>query len=225
MSGILPPVIQKVIIDLLNKPGRFSKLNQKLINEFAMEFKVIDFSFIDLNSKYDLKWGWWSRVFEYELILEKLDQLNMQRNSSVHNTCWGYQGCHVLFKKELESRYNFVVNSDIQISPISNTSLHDLRKNCPENWENAFDVVLNVSTLEEIRYPHIKIFENLLKMVKTNGYLIVTFDVPGLQLDMFEKLFNRKINKVNSPVCGKNSPYRMDQFEFLNTGYFVIKKL
>jgi hypothetical protein len=206
-------------------PKTYKRKNLEAINSFALDFKVLEFKLVDIDYKFDYKWGWWSRVYEYELILQKLEQLKSNRNSLVHNTCWGYQGCHILFKDQLESKFDSVINSDILESQISNAIVHDLRSECPKEWENYFDFVINVSTLEEIRFPHIKVFENLLKMVKTNGYLIVTFDVPGLHLKSFEKLFNRKIDNVNSPISGKNSPYRMDQFEFLNSGYFIVRKM
>jgi hypothetical protein len=225
LNNVTPPFIQKLVLDSLNRPKRFNKLNAKFVSSFQMKFELVEFSFINIDFKYDLKWGWWSRVYEYELILQKLEQLKSNRNSLVHNTCWGYQGCHILFKDQLESKFVSVINSDILESQISNTIVHDLRNECPKEWENHFDFVINVSTLEEIRFPHIKVFENLLKMVKTNGYLIVTFDVPGLHLKSFEKLFNRRIDNVSSPISGKNSPYRMDQFEFLNTGYFIVRKM
>ena len=88
-----------------------------------------------------------------------------------------------------------------------------------------FDFVINVSTIEEIKYPHTKIIENLLGMLKVGGFLIATFDLPGLQLEMVEKLFGRKIQLVSIPVTGRTSPYRMDQFDYLKVGYFVIQKL
>jgi hypothetical protein len=91
--------------------------------------------------------------------------------------------------------------------------------------QKKFDFVLNVSTIEEIDYSHIEIFENLLRMVKIKGYLIVTFDLPGMQLDMFESLFNKKIQTTNNPVTGTSSAYRMDKFDFLKVGYFVVQRI
>ena len=190
-----------------------------------MKFEVLEFSYIDKSFKFDFKWGWWSRIYEYPLVLDQLNNLGWNENSSVHNTCWGSQGCHILFKNELEVGSRFVTNSDINPSTVENTTVLDLRKNPPENWKNSFDFVINVSTLEEIRFPHILVFENLMAMVKPGGYLIATFDLPGLDLKMFEDLFKCKIRQVQERVNGQNSPYQMSQFGQLEVGYMVVKKL
>ena len=66
-----------------------------------MNFKVIDFKLIDTSVEFDLKWGWWSRVYDYGLVFQKLRELKCSPQSQVHNTWWGFQGCHILFKSEL----------------------------------------------------------------------------------------------------------------------------
>lgn len=221
---LTPPVALKVYRILKAKPQRFSSANIEVIKNFPINFKVIDFKLIDTSYKFDLKWDWWSRVYEYELVLQKLLELKCLPQSQVHNTCWGFQGCHILFKTKLESLYSNVVNSDVLVSTISNTDVYDLRKPCPEEWVGKFDFVVNVSTIEEINYPHTQIIENLLRMVKVGGFLIATFDLPGLQLEMVEKLFGRKIQLVNNPVTGRSSVYKMDQFDYLKVGYFVVQR-
>jgi hypothetical protein len=222
---LTPPVALKVYRKFKAKPQRFRSANIEVIKNFPFNFKVIDFKLIDTSYKFDLKWDWWSRVYEYELVLQKLLELKCLPQSQVHNTCWGFQGCHILFKTELESLYSNVVNSDVLVSTISNTDIYDLRKPCPEEWVGKFDFVVNVSTIEEINYPHTQIFENLLRMVKVGGFLIATFDLPGLQLEMVEKLFGRKIQLVNNPVTGGSSVYKMAQFDYLKVGYFVVQRL
>ena len=223
--SITPPLLIKFYRQVRSKPKTYRSINLKAINGFALDFKVLEFKLVDVEYKFDYKWGWWSRVYEYELVLQKLRDLNNLKQTWIHNTCWGYQGCHILFKTELESEFSNVINSDIQRSPIENTEVYNLKTPPPSKWEEKFDFVLNVSTIEEIDYPHIQIFENLLRMVKKSGYLIATFDLPGMQLDMFEKLFDQKIRLTSNPVTGKSSPYRMDQFEHLKVGYFVIQRL
>ena len=223
--SLTPPIIFNFYLNLRYRSKRVKRKNIKALKNFKLKFKVLDFKLIDANYKYDIKWGWWSRIFEYELVLQKLKDLNSSSQSLIHNTCWGYQGSHILFKSELESMYSTVVNSDIQPSLIGNTVVHDLRNTCPADWNDKFDFVLNISTIEEIDYPHIQIFENLLKMVKVGGFLISTFDLPGLQLEMFEKLFGVKIQDTHNPVTGISSPYRMDEFYNLKVGYFVIHRI
>lgn len=223
--ALTPPAMLKVYRKLKSKPQRSRRANIGVIENFPIKFKVIDFKLIDTSYKFDLKWDWWSRVYEYELVLQKLLDLNCLPQSKIHNTCWGFQGCHVLFKNELEFFYPNVVNSDLLESTIANTEIHDLRKPCRDEWVGNFDFVINVSTIEEIRYPHTQIFENLLSMVKVGGFLVSTFDLPGLQLEMMEKLFGRKIQLVNDPVTGGSSVYKMDQFDYLNVGYFVVQRI
>lgn len=223
--AITPPAVLRFYLHVRYSPNRFKRKNFEAIKNFAINFKVIEFKLIDTSYKFDYKWGWWSRIYEYELVLQKLRDLSFSKQSWIHNTCWGYQGCHILFKTELESNYVNVINSDIQPSLIANTEVYDLKTPCPSDWEGKFDFVINVSTIEEIDHPHIQIFENLLRMVKVGGYLIATFDLPGMQLDMFEKLFDQKIESTANPVTGITSPYRMDQFDYLSVGYFVIQRL
>ena len=223
--AITPPALLKFYRKLKAKPQRFRSANLEIIKNFPIDFKVIDFKLIDTSYGYDLKWSWWSRVYEYELVLQKLRDLKCSPQSQVHNTCWGFQGCHILFKSELESLYSNVVNSDVLSSTIANTDIYDLRKTCPDEWVDNFDFVINVSTIEEINYPHTQIVENLLRMVKVGGFLIATFDLPGLQLEMVEKLFGRKLQLVNNPVTGGTSVDKMDQFDYLKVGYFVIQRI
>ena len=174
---------------------------------------------------FDLKWGWWSRVFEYELAISKLSHFGVNRQSSIHNTCWGYHGSHTLFKNELEQLSGHVTNSDLLFSTISNTTTYDLRETPPENWWNAFDYVINISTIEEIAFSHIKVIDNLLTMVKSGGILIATFDIPGIQLGYVENLLNAEIKQVINPVNGANSPYQMNEYAGLTTGFFVLRKV
>lgn len=220
-----PPIIINIYNAHKTKPSRYLKKNNEVLRNFSQEFEVIEFSYIDVDSSYDLKWGWWSRVFEYELALAKIKELGVQRNSTIHNTCWGYHGSHILFKNALESTSVHVTNSDILSSSIPNTTTYDLRKPPIDDWRNAFDFVMNISTIEEIASPHLEIIENLLTMVKPNGILLATFDIPGIQLREVEELLGAKIGQVLNPVNGMNSPYQMNEFADLNAGYFIIRKL
>ena len=223
------PLIPPIIINFYNfhksKPSRFSQTNETAIRDWVQPFELLEFSLIDLSSDFDLKWGWWSRVFEYELAISKLQSLGVDRQSSIHNTCWGYHGSHTLFKNKLESLSDKVTNSDILASQISNTTTYDLRTPPPDDWRNAFDFVINISTIEEISFSHIKIIENLLTMVKPGGILIATFDIPGIQLEYVEQLLNTRIKQVENPVNGTNSPYQMNEFASLTAGYFALRKV
>jgi hypothetical protein len=222
---LTPPIVLRWYNNFHGRQSRFSKRNNLALANFPMKFEVLDFSYIDKSFRFDFMWGWWSRIYEYPLVLDQLTKLGWNQDSTIHNTCWGSQGCHILFKDQLEEKTTFVINSDINPSTVENTTVFDLRKNPPEEWRNHFDFVLNVSTLEEIRFPHVVIFENLLAMVKPGGHLIATFDLPGLDLKMFEELFKCKIRQVQERVNGQNSPYQMSQFGQLEVGFMVVRKL
>jgi len=229
LKRVIIPFIPPIFINFYNhkrsQPSRFAKANELAIEDFAESFAVLEFSFIDIDLPYDLKWGWWSRIFEYELAISKLRDLGVNYHSSIHNTCWGYHGSHTLFKNELELLSGDVTNSDLLFSTIPNTTIYDLRKTPPDLWRDAFDFVINISTIEEIAFSHIRIIENLLTMVKPGGILIATFDIPGIQLGFVENLLNAKIKRVTNPVTGVNSPYQMNEFAGLTTGFFVLRKI
>jgi hypothetical protein len=199
--------------------------NRLALKQFSIPFKVMKFEFIPKQNKFDLKWGWWSRIYEYEFVLDSLKNLGIGSDQSVHNTCWGWQGPHYQFKVELEARFKNVTNTDIRYSNLPNTNLYDITKKSPKEWKGAFDFVINVSTIEEINGSHIQVIENLIDMVKVGGFLIATFDYPGLQLSQIEKLFNQSIKKIDNPVTGKSSPYQMKEYEHLMVGCFIIQRL
>jgi hypothetical protein len=221
---LTPPLILRIYSNFKKNPGRFARQNQKAIRDFNINFEVLEFSYIDIQFPFDFKWGWWSRIYEYPLALNFLRQYGVGKKSKIHNTCWGSQGPHLLFKNELEETSDFVTNSDINPSKVPNTTVFDLRSKSPKSWVEEFDFVINISTLEEIDFSHIRIYENLLSMVKPGGYLIATFDLPGLHLEMFEELFGTKIRKPPTPVSGEKSPYQMSQFSHLEVGYMVVRR-
>lgn len=222
---LIPPLFMRKYNSFLSRQSRFRDKNNSAVKNFSLEFELVHFSYLDKKMEFELKWGWWSRIYEYPLVLNQLKDLGWNRNSLVHNTCWGSQGCHILFKNQLESECDFVTNSDVMKSQEPNTTILDLRHTPPDYWLNRFDFVLNVSTLEEIRFSHIKIFENLLSMVKPGGHLIATFDLPGLDLEIFEELFQSNIKEVDERLNGENSPYKMSQFSNLEVGYLVVKRI
>ena len=92
------------------------------------------------------------------------------------------------------------------------------------NQENKYDVVINISTLEEVNAEHITIFNNLLSQVKKDGLLICTFDLPGLQLNKFEELFNQKLKTNNNNLNNLNSKLPNNYLSGLECGLMVIKK-
>jgi hypothetical protein len=186
--------------------------------------KIIDFRKITTNDLYDEDYNdgsAWSRVYEYPLVFETVKRI-YKNNYLLHNTSWGFEGVHILFKNKLEKHFN-VENSDIRDSNMPNTFRYDITtKN--SSLKEKYDIVINISTLEEVDANHIDIFFNLLDQVKNNGYLICTFDLPGLQVHSFEHLFGKKILEDQNSISGKNSKLPNLRFSNLNCGFMFIQK-
>lgn len=136
----------------------------------------------------------WSRIYEYPYVISHLQ-------GRVHNTSWGYEGIHVVFRDWLTDRFE-TVNSDLR-GPIK----WDITTPPREEWLGAFDTVLSISTLEEVSGDHYRIIEeHFLPQLRPGGKLIVTFDVPGFQLENVEAKLDRRISIPTSPLTPRNSP-------------------
>ena len=125
-----------------------------------------------------------------------------------------------------------MINSDIKPSNIPNTTVWDLLEQPPALWQDSFDFVVNVSTLEEVNTNHVDIFNRLVYMTKPGGIIICTFDLPGLQIAKFEALFNQKYQQSDNHVTPSNSivnghyphPSYMNYNMHLKVGYFIVQK-
>ena len=186
--------------------------------------QVLKFQSIDTKDRIDMRGEWWSRIYEYPLILDLLDKYGATTNSNIHNTCWGFEDMHIWFKNTLDKKYPNNINSDINPSPQPNTYVYDLTTPPKKEWVENFEFVINVSTLEEIKSDHIGVFEKSFSMVKKGGYFLSTFDLPGLQLNKFEDFFNTKYKLTSNPINGLNSKWVSTRYESLSCGYMVIKK-
>ena len=61
--------------------------------------------------------------------------------------------------------------------------------------------------------------------MKVGGILICTFDLPGLQLEKFEKRFGKKLLTFDNDVTGASSKLQNLKYANLSCGIFVIRKL
>jgi SAM-dependent methyltransferase len=187
--------------------------------------KIIDFRYITKNDQFDDSYPHWSRKYEYPTLSGILDTLELPVNPKIHNSSWGFDiEHHQRFKTELEKEYGIfsVTNSDILYRGINNTCIHDITQEPNDNFKNSFDVVLNVSALEEIPGDHVKYLSNLLKQVKIGGYLVITFDIPGLDLEKVEEFVGQEISHINyhDRIIGSGAPW----FDGLTVGLLVIRK-
>lgn len=200
----------------------------------SSSFKLLDFRKINIQDQtldifntaaIDMVDNAWSRVYEYPLVLNEIKK-EYPNNSDIkiHNTSWGFQGIHITFKNYLDSIYKKVLHTDIKKSSFSNTDIYDITKEPSKEYINNFDIVINISTLEEVKFDHIKSFSNLFTQVKNGGLLIITFDLPGLQLEKFENLFNVKIKESSQDINGLNSIVPNKRYKKLSCGIIVLKK-
>jgi hypothetical protein len=189
------------------------------------ELELVEFRKLSTNDRYDLKYKAWSRVYEYPVVLDCISKYLGRKDISIHNSSWGFGGIHIVFKEDLESSFESVVNSDILHSDEPNTAVLDITAQPPEEYINKFDVVINVSTVEEVDADHLEIIKNLLMQVRVGGYLIITFDLPGMQLRKLERLFNISIACDSNDLNGKNSNAPELRYSKFNCGLLVVEKI
>jgi len=198
-------------------------------------FEISEFRFLSTKDNYNVKYEAWSRIYEYPLVLDILQKLGASKHSSIHNTSWGFEGCHVTFKNDLDNLYNNVLHSDIKGSNLKNTAIYNICEKIQEQYLNYFDFVINISTIEEVNYPNHLVINNLFEQVKPGGYLIITFDYDknncntfgngSMNLLLVETYINRKIDTCeNTLLNGSNSFLQSYRYSNLNCGLLVIKK-
>lgn len=187
----------------------------------VLEFKYFDSSDKSVDSYFD--GHCWSRPYEYKKVEDSLKE-HIAEESKVHNTSWGFAGPHVMFKETLDGMPFENLHTDLRPSNLENTDVYDITQQPKEEWVEAFDAVINISTVEEVRFDHVKIIQNLLSMVKPEGYLLITFDLPGLQLQNVEEMVGQKIEDCESRLSGASSKYQNKKYSALNCGFLFIKK-
>jgi hypothetical protein len=191
------------------------------------DFKITDFRFASINDSYNelyMDESSWSRLYEYKYVF---NTINSKKNNfpNIHNTSWGYCGIHITFRDELDKIGN-CLHSDIQKSTIRTSYLYDITEEHKE-FEEKFDFVINISTIEHIKSPEKRIIaiENLFKQVKIGGYLILTFDYPRVNLLEIENLLNYKCEDTPNKLNGNNSLIKNEKYKDLNIIYLTINKI
>jgi hypothetical protein len=190
-------------------------------------FKVIDFRFAEVTDNYNLKYSAWSRIYEYPYVIEfiKLNMLKNIEKPKIHNASWGFEGVHIIFRDELDT-IGKCVHSDIINSEYRETYYYDITEENKE-FENKFDFVLNVSTIEHLNTSQKRLLaiENLFKQVKLNGHLILTFDYPRVNLSEIEALIDFKCKKSINALNGENSASPNINYKDLNIIYLILEKI
>ena len=129
-----------------------------------------------------------------------------------------------MFKNTLDSFSKNCTHTDIKESPLPHTSTYDITQKPPTELIEKFDFVINVSTVEEVDFNHWIIINNLLLQVQDGGYLIITFDLPGLDINLVESKLNRTLYRPRDLLNGGNSVVQNNRYAYLNCGLLIIQK-
>jgi hypothetical protein len=191
--------------------------------------EILEFRKININDPYDDHYNdgeAWSRVYEYPIVINEMKRnMQIEKNTHIHNSSWGWQDVHIRFKMELDALTEKAIHTDIQKSELPKTGIWNITKKPPISYLENFDIVVNISTVEEVDYDHLKVFNNLLSQLKVGGLLICTFDLPGLQLEKFEERFAKKLLTSENDLTGSNSRLQNFKYSNLSCGILVVRKL
>lgn len=192
-----------------------------------MKLKVLEFRKLTTSDLFDDYYndGYaWSRIYEYPAVINRIKRHVPDYSTvKIHNSSWGFEGIHVKFKEQLDLLSPSCVHSDIKHSKLPKTCVYDIRY--PSETLKDFDVVVNVSTMEEVSFDHDKILFNLLSQVSNKGYFIATFDLPGLQLEKIEDMLKKKLDISGEALNGVNSHLPNPTCKHLNVGIMVLNIL
>jgi SAM-dependent methyltransferase len=188
-----------------------------------MNLTIHTFRYLRTTDPFDDSYPHWSRKYEYPTVLKELKERvkYFKDCPTIHNTSWGFDSeHHTKFKNELEGRFlpPYVTNSDIVYTGVPNTCYYDLTLPTPEVYKEAFDFVLNLSALEEIPGDHDLYLSNLAEQVRPGGYLICTFDYPGLRSNILEHLNPKPEDCIVGDISHLGGPSE------LNVLYLVAQK-
>lgn len=192
--------------------------------------EILEFRYITKNDIFNDSYGHWSRKYEYDTVIDYIKKYHTE-GSKIHNTSWGcshhnwFDTCHLPFKEKLDNEFSSdnVTHSDIFPSNLPGTVIYDITKPPNEDFESKFDIVVNISALEEIPGNHIEYLNNLFYNLKDGGYLIVTFDLPGFQLEDLEESLETKISMegYDERIVGYGGPV----YNNLNVGLLIVKNV
>ena len=188
--------------------------------------KILQFRYINTNDAYDLKYKWCSRIYEYPTILNFIDDV-YSNDMIIHNTSAGHGQDLGFFMKEfigdLNKIYKTVIHSDRLSTPEWNIIKFDL---LADKHEVQYDIVLNISVIEHLPEEYrILALNNLWSILKPNGYLILTFDLPAINISQVENWCDGLCNiKHENAVNGLNSKYPQPQYSGYNFILLIIQR-
>jgi len=179
---------------------------------------IIEFRTINSDDSFnDERYKHWSRYYEYPTVLDFLTK-NLPIGSKIHNSAWGYEAPnHTNFKEGLESYFGIenVINSDILISQYPNTTTYNLLDSPKPEWIEYFNCVLNISVIEHLEGKSQNVaIQNLYSQVKPGGYFVVTFDMPGVNMEVLTQFCGKSFIEYSNKISGFG----------LNVGLLILQK-
>lgn len=191
------------------------------------EYHVRKFAFFSAEDPYDLRFGHeicWSRIYEYPFALAEIRSLG-SADPHIHNASWGFTDIHLVFKTWLDVHYRQAFHSDLRPSTLFNTAQWDITTAPAESLRERFDVVLNISTLEEVAADHVQVLKNHLVQLRPGGRFIGTFDLPGLQVEAVEDFVRDKVVTPPRRLSPRNSrlpDHKLGLADDFTVGHLVI---
>jgi SAM-dependent methyltransferase len=119
-----------------------------------------------------------------------------------------------------------VLNSDIQqLQNFDHKMENYVQYDVTEQFHGKFDIVLSVSAIEHIDHDVTKLIGNLLDQVNIGGVLILTMDVPDVDLNAVENFLGCKCTDVRDRLNGLNSICADGNFADKNIVRLIIEGL
>ncbi len=165
------------------------------------DFIVETFRYLTPADKADRRWVAWSRCYEYPFVLDALGP----RLKTVHNAaCGGSNPCHVNFANELNNGRT-IYNSDID--EVNSFRFRNwFRHDANNKLDRTFDAVVFISTLEHMAGSDTdEVMRNLMSQVAPGGKLILTFDVPDIDIRKMETFLGVRCEEPGPRLSGLNS--------------------
>lgn len=188
--------------------------------------KVFEFRFLKADDPFNVNDGnTWSRIYEYHWLFDRLTKYCSPLNTKwIHNTAWGYEGSHIDVRDKLNSLTPCAVHTDICKSDFRPTLFHDITSYQPF-YNNMFDVVINISTIEHCNCKPDIILSNLMSQVKPMGFLFVTFDYPRVDLANVELYVKTKCVKEGTLLTGQTSAQPNLRYSDLSIVVLALQKI
>ncbi len=184
--------------------------------------KINEFRFLGPDEPFiDRRFLNWSRCYEWGYVLGEVKKLSPCK---IHNTCCGPSSIHKQFHDALVSINADVVNSDLFETQTNKDFKNFIKYDLLFKNPSKYDLVLCISTLEEIKGKTKQVFDNLLDQVNSGGRLIITCDYPDVEQSILENIIGAKCSDVHVRLNGSTSIYKNHEYSRLNIILIDIEK-